>query len=102
MSSVMEAPGAASHRYDPIVRWLPIALGLLVMYIPTYRHMWMMYWHKEDNAHGPLIIAVAVWLMWRRRDVLLEQPHGVKPLFGGLLVAFALVCYVIGRSQSFA
>src|SRR3954463_731607 len=102
MSSVMEAPGAASPRYGAILRWLPVALGLLVMYIPTYQHMWMMYWHNEDNAHGPLIVAVAVWLMWRRREVLLEPPQHVKPLLGGLLIAFALICYVIGRSQSFA
>jgi len=64
--------------------------------------MWMMYWHNEDNAHGPLIVAVALWLMWRRREVLLDPPQHVKPLLGGLLITFALICYVIGRSQSFA
>jgi exosortase B len=64
--------------------------------------MWAMYWHSEDNAHGPLMVAVAAWLIWRRGEVLLETPQDVRPMLGGLLIAFALVCYVIGRSQGFA
>ena len=84
------------------MRWVPIVLGLVVMYVPTYINMWKYFWIREDNAHGPLIVAVVAWLIWRRREVLLEAPQQVKPLLGGMLIALGLVLYVIGRSQEFA
>jgi len=45
---------------------------------------------------------VVAWLLWRRRDVLLEPPENTRPVWGAMLVATGLVLYVIGRSQSFA
>jgi exosortase B len=84
------------------MRWLPIVFGLLVMYVPTYIDLWRAYWTLEDNAHGPLIVAVVAWLVWRRRDVLLEVPHDTRPVWGSLLIAAGLVLYVIGRSQDFS
>ena len=44
------------------MRWVPIVLGLVVMYVPTYINMWKYFWIREDNAHGPLIVAVVAWL----------------------------------------
>ena len=91
MSSVLEAPRSQASTTAPILRWVPIVLGLVVMYVPTYINMWKYFWIREDNAHGPLIVAVVAWLIWRRREVLLEAPQQVKPLLGGMLVALGLV-----------
>src|SRR3954469_7308397 len=101
MSYILEATRHQTHKAAPLLRWLPIVFGLVLMYVPTYMEMWKYYWRREDNAHGPLIIAVVVWLIWRRREVLLEPPREVRPLAGALLIAFGLTCYVVGRSQSF-
>lgn len=102
MSSVLEAPRSEVSGAAPILRWIPIVFGLLVMYVPTYINMWTYFWIREDNAHGPLIVAVVAWLVWRRREVLLEPPQQVKPVLGGILIALGLALYVIGRSQEFA
>src|SRR5690242_3747080 len=103
MSSVLEAPQAKqSQGLMLALRWLPVAFGLVLMYVPTYMEMWKYYWRKEDNAHGPLIIAVVTWLVWRRRTVLLAPPGDLQRLWGSLLIALGLVLYVIGRSQEFA
>jgi exosortase B len=102
MSSVLEAPRSEVSGAAPILRWIPIVFGLLVMYVPTYINMWQYFWIREDNAHGPLIVAVVGWLVWRRREVLLESPQQVKPVLGGILIAIGLALYVIGRSQEFA
>ena len=84
------------------MRWMPIVFGLALMYVPTYIDMWRYYWFREDNAHGPLIVAVVAWLVWRQRDVLLEPPRQLRPLLGSALIAVGLILYVIGRSQQFA
>jgi exosortase B len=102
MSSVLDAGKAAPRLTSPVLRWIPIVFGLLLMYVPTYGDMWKYFWHREDNAHGPLIVAVVAWLIWRKRDVLLETPRDVRPVAGGVLIAVGVFLYVIGRSQAFA
>src|SRR5258708_8342956 len=65
MSSVLE------HRILPgsdaagLRRWLPVMLGLAVMYVPTYVDLAHGLWQDEAHAHGPIILAVVAWLVWR-------------------------------------
>jgi exosortase B len=83
-------------------KWLPVIFALLVMYTPTYVNMWRYFWQREDNAHGPLIIGIVAWLIWRRRQVLLDPPTDRRPVEGAVLIGLGVVLYVIGRSQGFA
>lgn len=102
MSSVLE--GSHPNRGETtsiILRWAPIALGLVVMYAPSYVDLWEQFWSKEDNAHGPLIVAVVAWLIWRKKDVLLESPTETRSFLGGSLLFIGLLLFVIGRSQAF-
>lgn len=101
MSSVLESSPSASGERGAVLKWAPVLAGLLVMYVPTYMDLAHTFWQSEDNAHGPLILAVVLWLLWRRRDVLLEPPSNVKPVLGGVLFVLGLVLYVVGRSQQF-
>ncbi|MEO8626549.1 MAG: exosortase B [Betaproteobacteria bacterium] len=102
MSSVLGVQRTEQGKSYSVLRWAPVVFGLVLMYIPTYLNMWTHYWSREDNAHGPIIVAVVAWLIWRRREVLLEGPRDVRPVAGGLLIFAGLVLYVIGRSQDFA
>lgn len=80
--------------------WWPIALGLLVLYVPTFHALADSLWQTEEQAHGPLILAVVLYLFWRARaPLLLEPPRALDTLPGGLVLAFGLLCYVLGRSQ---
>lgn len=80
--------------------WLPILIGLLCLYIPTYYGLSTGIWGFEDQAHGPIVLIVVLYLFWQKRSVLsptlTDKP---MPLLGGLFFAFGLACYVIGRSQ---
>jgi exosortase B len=80
--------------------WLPIMIGLLAIYIPTYYGLSTGLWGFEDQKHGPIVLMVVLYLVWQKRNVfeksLTDKP---MPLLGGLIFAFGLVCYVIGRSQ---
>ena len=56
-------------------------------YWPTFVQLTTL-WHREpDYAHGFLVIPLAGWILWLRRDALPPQP--VSPAWGGLLLIAA-------------
>jgi len=78
---------------------LPIAVGLLVLFVPTYIDLSHTLWNTEEYAHGPMLAAVILWLMWRERQALLDDRDSQKWVFGALLVAIGAAMYSVGRSQ---
>lgn len=46
--------------------WLLVGLAALI--IPTLVSVGQQHWSKEDGAHGPLIFATGLWLLWRSRN----------------------------------
>ncbi|KAB2322419.1 exosortase B [Betaproteobacteria bacterium SCN1] len=83
--------------------WWPIAAGLLVLYVPTY---WMLahgLWNSEDYAHGPIVLAVTLFLIWQQRRVFLEAetfaPTRGQTVTGWVLLVAGLLAYALGRSQ---
>lgn len=81
------------------LEWLPVAAGLAVMYVPTFFMLADNHWHRDEEAHGPLILGIAAWLAWRRRHALLDA-HPPARAAGYAWVAFGMLVYVLGRSQA--
>ena len=79
--------------------WLPVIAGLLILYVPTFYDLASTLWEVDDFAHGPIILAVIVWLIWDKREVLLAAPTRIAPVPGFALLVFGLLLYVVGRSQ---
>jgi len=80
--------------------WVPVAAGLAALYVPVFYELATTLWQSDDHAHGPVILAVVAWLLWRRRDVLREDGSGAVGT-GCALLAFGLLLYVAGRAYSF-
>lgn len=99
MSTVLEQrslPEVERGRWRP---WLALAAGLALLYVPTYIDLARGLWRDDAYAHGPIIVAVFAWLVWRNRAALLEDSGRRSPVAGGFLVALGLILYVVGRSQ---
>lgn len=97
MSAVLDAkPSQGAARLE----WLPVLAGLLVLYVPAFYDLAATLWQDDDYAHGPIILAVIVWLIWDRRQVLLVAPTRAAPGPGFALLVFGLLLYVVGRSQN--
>ncbi len=80
--------------------WLPLAVGLLAMYIPSFAGLFGGIWATEEQAHGPIILFLSLWLIWRNWPDMLEKTRDCKPAaLGWVVLAVALVLYVLGRSQ---
>lgn len=76
-----------------------LGAGILLLLIPTYVDLQRVVWASDDQGHGPIIIAVAAWLLWRMRERLQALPFAPSNLLGGALLAGALAIYALGRSQ---
>jgi exosortase B len=79
--------------------WIPVAIGLLAMYVPSYVSLANDLWQTEEQGHGPLILAVVAWLFWQGREALISGDTTASPVAGYSLLGFGLLLYVLGRSQ---
>lgn len=77
-----------------------VALGLAVLYLPTLADQASTHWTTPDSAHAPLVLAVSAWFAWQRLGALRRVEARTAPVVGGMLFAFGLALYVVGRSQS--
>jgi exosortase B len=84
------------------LRWLPVMAGAAAMYVPTYVRLGKGLWNEEAHAHGPLVLAVIAWLLWRERAALAGCAGTPAPVAGGLTLALGLLLYLVGRSQGIA
>ncbi|MYN04964.1 exosortase B [Pseudoduganella sp. DS3] len=79
--------------------WLPVALGMAVLYVPTFYALFTGLWTTEEQAHGPIILLLALWLMYRNWPAMLARADGRPSRAGWPVLAAGLAAYVLGRSQ---
>ena len=99
MSSVLPVGPALSDLRRSAAKHWPILLGLAALYVPTWADLARGLWQTDENAHGPIILAVAAFLAWRERQSLAAVDADPRLAAGGLLLAAGLALYVVGRSQ---
>ena len=89
---------AALRREAP--EWWPVAAGMLILFLPTFYDLFHGLWATEEQAHGPIILALSLWLLYRQWPEMLEKTEGKAGMKGGWAVfCFGLLLYVLGRSQ---
>jgi exosortase B len=120
-ASILNNP--SSGGVGVLAVWWPVLLGLLVLYLPTYWELANGIWNTEEQAHGPIVLLVALYLIWQKREVLLTSPviarraqpdaaiqtpviasearqsSNTNPITGWGLLVFGLLLYALGRSQ---
>jgi exosortase B len=76
----------------------PVLLGLCALIIPSVWKLSNTLWQNEDQAHGPIVACVVLWLFWGLRNQL--ATIDIRPsAWGWPLVLIALFCYIVGQSQ---
>jgi exosortase B len=83
------------------LRWLPVALGLAALYVPTYIDLAQGAWNDEQNAHGPLVLLIIGWLVWQKRAALASLPERGSVYTGAVVLAAGLLLYWVGRTVEF-
>ena len=95
--------GAMLHRLGGFVRsalpeWWPVWLGLAVLFLPTFADLFTGAWIGEEQAHGPMIFALALWLIYRKWPEVAALPPGSSAA-GWVVLTLGLLLHLLGRSQ---
>ena len=88
---------ALSFGWAPF--WIVLA-GMAAMYGPSFHDLFNGIWSTDENAHGPIVLAVALWLLYTKWNGIADglQP-APAPMLGWPLVVASLLFYILGRSQ---
>ena len=78
-----------------------VLVGLLALYVPTYFDLYQTFWKSGRAVQGPVILAWIAWLVWRDRASLTAPARVPVSAPAVVLFFFGLLCYALGRSQSF-
>jgi exosortase len=79
----------------------PLLVGLAAMLIPTIISLGQQVWSKESGAHGPIILATGIWLIWRKVDEIKALAVPGRPWVIALGLVVSLPLYVFGRAYDF-
>ena len=80
--------------------WLIVALGLAVMYVPSFIDLFRTIWSTDEQAHGPIVLGLSVWLVSRKWRSLIGLPaSGARPMLAWPILVIAGLFYALGRSQ---
>jgi len=83
-----------------VEKWLPfivLGAGLLALVIPTMIGIAQQSWSSEQGAHGPIVLAIAVWLLLRAWPEMAAAARPGSVLYGGAVLAAMLFGYFAAR-----
>jgi exosortase len=83
-------------RVEGWLRGWPLALGVLVLLSSSYVRFLQQVWSIDEYSHGPIVVAIALFLVWlHRREFLLAEPP--TNAFGGYaILGLGLGLYYLG------
>lgn len=84
-----------------MMAWLPIIIGLTVLFVPSLFDLFRGVWSDDEQAHGPIVLAISCWLIYRKwPDMVKASTQRAAPKTGWAMLLLGLISYVIGRSQA--
>jgi exosortase B len=83
-----------------LLQWLPVIVGILVLYVPSLVDLFGGIWSQDEQMHGPIVLAISIWLIYRNWPAMMAASEGKDPNWlGWPIFIFAIVMYALGRSQ---
>ena len=82
-----------------IVAFGLLVLGFAAMFVPTYLSLAQRVWASDEQGHGPIILALSLYLLYVKRHELSAVPTATDHWIGAPLLLVGLLLYTLGRSQ---
>ncbi len=101
----MNTPPLNLDRTKPTVQtellnWLPVIIGLAVLYVPSLIDLFKGIWSSDEQLHGPIVLGISLWLLYRNWAAMELAAQGQRPsAWGWPIFVFGLLLYALGRSQ---
>ena len=89
-----------------------VGAGLALLYVPTLLGFFNGVWRSDEQAHGPMILGITCWLIYRAWPQLMDANKSLAPdvpapavsraasWTGWAMLIVGLLSYVVGRSQT--
>lgn len=91
---------AGGQGAEPLAPWLIVLAGLSLLYVPSFIDLLTGIWSSQEQAHGPIVLGVSLWLLYRQWPEMLGRSAGRPTSAAGWpILAFGLLLYILGRSQ---
>lgn len=94
------APPAASDGWQDYLPLALVCVGWAAMFVPSYLGMLNGPWATDAQGHGPIILALSIWLLWRKKESLSALERCPSPFLASAFLFVGVAIYVIGRSQT--
>jgi exosortase B len=78
-----------------------LAAALLAMYVPMYISLSEHVWSKEGQGHGPVMLALTIWLFYKRWPALQALPEQSAGWLAWPLTVVSMALFILGHSQDF-
>lgn len=81
---------------------LLVLLGLAVMYVPSFVDLFRGIWSTDQQAHGPIVLAITSWFFYYKAMQLAKTKFVAMPAphFGWPILILGCLLFIVGRSQS--
>jgi len=94
-----DVSGTSLKKYD----WLPVGIGFLVLFVPTLIDLMTDMWTFEENAHGPIILCLSLWLIYSKWPEMMaasqqRAPGMLESVIGWTFFAIGMLFYLVGRA----
>jgi exosortase B len=103
MNQTLPLPGEPTQPIAPRV-WVFGILSFLMLYGPLYYEASQNLWQRDEHAHGPMILIIALWLIWRLHGTTVRR-ETLSPLestLGWSALGLGVLTYALGRALSFS
>jgi exosortase B len=77
-------------------RWWPLAAGLAVLFASTSYRFATGIWQQPEFEHGPMMLAIALWLLWRERAAIYTAQAPASFFWPAALIVTGLLAYLLG------
>ena len=96
----VRASGDRSSALRLLHAW-PLVIGLAALAVPTAFSLADQEWTRDSGAHGPIVVSIGGWLLWRQSPMLKGLAKPGSWLVALVILAAALSLYVFGRAYDF-
>lgn len=83
------------------LKWAPALVGaaIILMYLPTLKALDTFIWSLVGQGHGPVMLALSLWLAWQRYPKLPHAQPKPATVAGSIVLLLGGLTYAVGRSQ---
>ncbi len=90
----------SGHKLAALLPLGLLLVGWAAMYGPSYYGLANSIWATDSQGHGPIILAVGAWLLFKKADALAALPREPATVPAVALLLIGALAYALGRSQT--